>query len=70
MLGLLGWRRKRKAQAAGRSSARLGCRCDCRWTQDSQASKDAVATTVGVIVFWPTLFLIGGDRPAPPGPPR
>lgn len=30
--------------------------------QDSQASKDAVATTVGVIVFWPTLFLIGGDK--------
>jgi hypothetical protein len=24
--------------------------------------KDAVATTVGVIVFWPTLFLIGGDK--------
>ena len=30
--------------------------------QESQASKDAVATTVGVIVFWPTLFLIGGDK--------
>jgi hypothetical protein len=30
--------------------------------QDSQATKDAVATTVGVIVFWPTLFLIGGDK--------
>jgi hypothetical protein len=31
-------------------------------TQDSQATKDAVATTVGVIVFWPTLFLVGGDK--------
>jgi hypothetical protein len=30
--------------------------------QDNQASKDAVATTVGVIVFWPALFLIGGDK--------
>jgi hypothetical protein len=30
--------------------------------QDSQATKDAVATTVGVIVFRPTLFLIGGDK--------
>jgi hypothetical protein len=30
--------------------------------QDSQASKDAVATTVGAIVFWPALFLIGGDK--------
>jgi hypothetical protein len=30
--------------------------------QNSQATKDAVATTVGVIVFWPTLFLIGGDK--------
>lgn len=30
--------------------------------QDSQATKDAVATTVGVIIFWPSLFLIGGDK--------
>jgi hypothetical protein len=30
--------------------------------QDSQSTKDAVATTVGVIIFWPTLFLIGGDK--------
>lgn len=30
--------------------------------QDSQATKDAVATTVGVIIFWPTLFLIGSDK--------
>ncbi len=29
--------------------------------QDSQATKDAVATTVSVIVFWPALFLVGGD---------
>jgi hypothetical protein len=30
--------------------------------QDNQATKDAVATTVGVIVFWPTLLMIGGDK--------
>jgi hypothetical protein len=30
--------------------------------QDDRATKDAVATTVGVIVFWPALFFIGGDR--------
>jgi hypothetical protein len=30
--------------------------------QDSQATKDAVATTVGVIIFWPSLFFIGGDK--------
>src|ERR1700719_1698832 len=30
--------------------------------QDSQATKDTVATTVGVIIFWPTLFFIGGDK--------
>ena len=38
----------RAAQAAG--------------AQDSQATKDPVATTVGVIVFWPSLFFIGGDK--------
>ena len=30
--------------------------------QDSQATKDAVATTVGVVIFWPSLFFIGGDK--------
>jgi len=30
--------------------------------QDSQATKDAVATTVAVVVFWPSLFFIGGDK--------
>jgi len=29
--------------------------------QDEKATKDAVATTVGVIVFWPALFLIGAN---------
>jgi len=30
--------------------------------QQSQASKDAVMTTVGVVLFWPSLFFIGGDK--------
>jgi hypothetical protein len=30
--------------------------------QDSQATKDAVATTAAVIVFWPAAFLVGGDK--------
>jgi hypothetical protein len=29
--------------------------------QDEKATKDAVATTVAVVVFWPALFLIGGN---------
>lgn len=29
--------------------------------QSSKATTDAVATGVGVILFWPTLFLIKGD---------
>ena len=30
--------------------------------QSNQASKDAVMTTVGVVLFWPALFFIGGDK--------
>jgi len=30
--------------------------------QTSQASKDAVMTTVGIVLFWPALFFIGGDK--------
>ena len=29
--------------------------------QDSQASTDAVAMGVGLVVFWPALFFIGGQ---------
>jgi hypothetical protein len=29
--------------------------------QDQKATNDAVATTVGVIVFWPALFLMKGN---------
>jgi len=30
--------------------------------QDSQATKDTVATTAAVIIFWPAAFFIGGDK--------
>ena len=30
--------------------------------QDKQASSDAVATTVAVVIFWPAAFFVGGDR--------
>ena len=29
--------------------------------QDKQAGNDTVATTVGMVVFWPALFFIGGE---------
>ena len=31
--------------------------------QDKDRTKDAVATGVGVVLFWPTLFMIKGDGP-------
>ena len=30
--------------------------------QDSQATKDAVATTAAIIIFWPAAFFVGGDK--------
>lgn len=30
--------------------------------QSSQASKDAVMVGVGLVLFWPSLFFIGGDK--------
>jgi hypothetical protein len=30
--------------------------------QDSQASRDNVATAVAVVIFWPAAFMVGGDR--------
>jgi hypothetical protein len=46
------------ADEAQRVSARAA---QAAGVQDEKATKDAVATTVGVIVFWPSLFLIGGN---------
>jgi hypothetical protein len=30
--------------------------------QDSQRTKDALATTAAVVVFWPAAFFVGGDK--------
>lgn len=30
--------------------------------QDSQRTKDAVATTAAIVVFWPAVFFVGGDN--------
>lgn len=30
--------------------------------QQNQANKDAAMMTVGMILFWPSLFMIGGDK--------
>lgn len=44
-------------------SARVSARAsESAGVQDSKRTSDAVATTVGVIVFWPALFFIDGDN--------
>ncbi|MGV7216439.1 hypothetical protein [Bradyrhizobium sp. UFLA05-112] len=30
--------------------------------QDNQRTKDAIATTAAVVIFWPAAFLVGGDK--------
>lgn len=30
--------------------------------QNKQATSDAVATTVAVVIFWPAAFMVGGDN--------
>jgi len=30
--------------------------------QDSQRTKDTVATTAAVVIFWPAAFFVGGDK--------
>lgn len=53
------WNCRQLAEEAQRISHRAAATAGA---QDSQVTKDAVATTVGVIIFWPALFLIGGDK--------
>jgi hypothetical protein len=50
---------KQLAEEAQRVSSRAA---QAAGAQDSQATKDAVVTTIGVVVFWPSLFFIGGDK--------
>ncbi len=46
----------------GEEASRLASRAaQVAGVQDSKATNDAVATGVGVIIFWPALFLIKGD---------
>ncbi len=46
----------------GEEASRLASRAaQVAGVQDSKATNDAVATGVGVIIFWPALLLIKGD---------
>jgi hypothetical protein len=46
----------------GEEASRLSSRAaQVAGVQDSKATNDAVATGVGVIIFWPALLLIKGD---------
>ncbi|HKL46256.1 MAG TPA: hypothetical protein VJ906_08430 [Roseovarius sp.] len=47
------------SQEAQRISARAA---QTAGVQDSQASSDAVATGVAVVLFWPAAFFIGGNK--------
>jgi hypothetical protein len=47
------------AEEAQRVSRRAA---EASGAQDSQASKDTVATAVAVVIFWPAAFMVGGDR--------
>lgn len=46
--------REEAARVSGRAAQVAG-------VQDQKATNDAVATTVGVVLFWPALFFIKGD---------
>ena len=57
----------RKQQASGVDANRVDSLISARaaalsGAQDSQRTKDAVATTAAVIIFWPAAFLVGGDK--------
>jgi hypothetical protein len=49
------------AEEAQRISARAAA---ASGAQDSQRTSDVVATTAAIVVFWPALFFIGGDKQA------
>lgn len=49
-------------QQIGAEAERIAARvAQTTGAQNRQATNDAVATTVGLVVFWPALFFIGGD---------
>ncbi|MGN6284770.1 MAG: hypothetical protein ACTHM2_06450 [Afipia sp.] len=45
-----------EAQAVSTRAAQLS------GAQDNQRTKDAVATTAAIVIFWPAAFLVGGDK--------
>lgn len=45
-----------EAQAVSTQAAALS------GTQDSQRTKDQVATAAAIVIFWPAAFLVGGDK--------
>jgi thiamine biosynthesis protein ThiC len=47
------------AEEAQRISAHAA---EAAGAQDSQATRDAVATTAAIVVFWPAAFFVGGDK--------
>jgi hypothetical protein len=47
------------AEEAQRISARAA---QAAGAQDSQATKDTVATTAAIIIFWPAAFFVQGDK--------
>jgi hypothetical protein len=47
------------AEEAQRVSARASAAAGA---QDSQATKDTVATTAAIIIFWPAAFFVQGDK--------
>jgi hypothetical protein len=53
------WTCRQLAEEAQRVSQRAAIAAGA---QDKQRTNDAVATTVGVVIFWPALFFIGGDK--------
>src|SRR5829696_9750572 len=61
------WSCDQLAEEASRVSARA---IQAAGTQNSKATNDAVATTVGAIVFWPALLFIKGDSTTGPEPAR
>ena len=49
-------------QQIGQEAERISLRVQqASGAQNKQATSDAVATTVGIVIFWPALFFISGD---------
>jgi uncharacterized protein YceK len=54
-----GYNCRQLAEEAQRISARAA---QASGAQDSQATKDTVATTAAIIIFWPAAFFVQGDK--------